>query len=323
MFTYIITVALTRRQIFESSGRKAEIAVEEDDENRLKRLFEIRKLPISLLSKTQCQDIDDLQKTARDKYTSEYYRVLYNKIIEDFNEENYQPHTVGAFLIGCMKPTNLQEISEVNRGCSLLCTGSLPLPYELATKEKWGFCSQNVILCVSNKSKFADTVRASGDKTYLSKPLIPINNKDPDAFEFIPMVSINSSSKAILFVDFASYDEFPGFNYKEKAYLLHRLFISDIKLLSYSKDGSEYKDLLGGGKILRVHELKKRPEIPHEESSFSSSAIITKSSERIIAADEHVDLSWSHLTVLFSAFCVLAILVIFAFRVTKTTILRR
>lgn len=288
----------------------------DQEEEKLDKLFAIKHKPLSTLTTEECSLLDDVRKTARHLYSSSQknYEQFFNEIVKRSIQEESSPpkaHTVGAFLTGCLAETNIMNaVDGVNKGCSLLCYDSLPTP-------KWGFCSQSVILCVTNNSEFAKVVRSYGNKTFLRGPLIPINTTDEHAFEFIMLTNVSSSSRAILFVDFLTYNDFPGFTRREKGFLMYRMHINNVKLLSYDKENaSEYKDLLEG-KVLRVHELKSRPEIveqPLISTPIEPSAMMSGKKQVVstLRSDDQQPLSWSQATILFIALSLLAIIIIFS-----------
>ncbi len=298
-------MALTRRRLLKSGSDEVEVqkttgfASPTKDEmiatwtteinseqtlGRLTRLHLIATRPLSLLSTEQCTDLDSIRKLSRATYNTPAYSLLHARVMSLFTSDIvYQPHTVGAFFVGCITPTNLSDItSDVNQGCSLLCSdASLPPP-----DGPWGFCSQNVLWCVLSSSAVAKNARRALHNPAGSRSIRPFVEIDagssPEAFDFIYITHIPSSSKAILFVDYPSYDAFPGFTRHEKARLMYRMDITDIKLLSYERDPlittsrMAYKDLIG--RVVKIHSIKARPDPRDNET------IAQRTARRAIAA---------------------------------------
>lgn len=241
----------------------------EETQGRLTRLYQIAKRPISLLSTEQCSDLDIVRKLARRTYGTSAYNELHSQVMTLFAEAgSYLPHTVGSFFIGCVTPTNIDSaVPDVNRGCSLLCGDALPPPTIPGAPSSWGFCSQNVIWCLLSSSSMAKNILASQQSENRPLPRTGIvdhtTSTDPESYDFIRLTILGTSSKAILFLDVPTYDAFNGFTRHEKARLLYRLNISDVKLLSYDKNGTNYTDLLG--KTIRVQDIKQRPDVRDAE----------------------------------------------------------
>lgn len=219
----------------------------------LLRLLEISSRPLAVLSPDQCADVDTVRRLARKLYGTPEYDDFYANVIKIFaslKTDPPQPRTVGSFFMGCIISSNAtQGISDVNPGCALLCADSLPPSSSIrrgGESSKWGFCSQNVIWCLLNSSPTAKQLRTL--------------RKDPEPthefFEFMFVTQIPYTTKAILFVDYKSLDEFPGFSVREKSRLIHHMHITDVKLLSYDKSGTEHIDLVGSA--ITVGQLKSR-----------------------------------------------------------------
>ncbi len=317
-------MALSRRHLLST---KPEASPPSDTVNspetiaRLERLHRIASLPISLLSPEQCQDLEAVRKLARETYSTPSYRELHSRVTTLFSSTPVQevlPHTVVAFFIGCITPTNISEaVPDVNAGCSLLCSDGLPPP-----DKPWGFCSQNVLWCLLSSSSTARNSRSSAQTN--SRTLVNINYQGttlPESFDFIFMTHVPSSSKAVLFIDYQSYDDFPGFTRQEKARLIYQLHITDVKLLSYEKEdstlrtnamfGVTYKDLIG--KAVKVHALKSRAdprdsETPAErEARRAKIPPIVRTPER-----DETPVSWQHATMLAFALFVMVIMAVAA-----------
>lgn len=279
--------------------------------SRIERLKMIATRPLSLLSAEQCSDLDAIRKLTKNAYGTSVYDALHTLVTSSFNTSTiYSPHTVGSFFTGCITPTNLGEIADVNPGCALLCSDlSMPPP-----GQKWGFCSQNVVWCMlSSTAEARNTRRVTG-------PHIPIRSDHsgttlPEKFDFIYMTYIPSSTKAILFVNYKTYDEFPGFTLHEKARLIHRMRITDIKLLSYELEAPNvYKDLIGS--VSKVHKLKGRADPLDSETPAQRAArraSLNKNKASVIATDDESPITWDTAAVLSFALMMLVLLGIAAF----------
>lgn len=272
-----------------------------DTTDRIVRLHKIATRPLSLLTSEQCADLDAIRKLSRSAYGTDVYSTLHTKIISQFGEGIvYQPNTVGSWFMGCMVSNNLTQISpDVNPGCALTCADSLPPP-----GKTWGFCSQNVVWCVwASQSVARNSRRASGR--------IHIDHSGDDNFDFIYITYIPSSSRAILYVDYKTYDEFPGFTRHEKARLIHRMKITDVKLLSYDfEDNSvEYKDLLG--KPIKVLGIKPRADPRDNETVAQRTARRARVAKKMgvpVNTDSDSPMTWQQAVTLAVALAVLVIL---------------
>lgn len=262
---------LRRRPIINSADAAPPSTSSTIIESYLNSLHKIEMRPIALLTAEECSNLDNIRQYARELYGTPEYNVFHSHILEIFTVDIYPPHTVGSFFTGCVTPTNISSaVADVNPGCSLLCSSdSLPSP-----QSSWGFCSQNVIWCVLSSSSIAKNLAAANiagrnnTGTYVhvdaSSSSSGVSPQDLGSYDFIHLTRVPTSSKAILLVDFPSYDEFTGFTKREKARLIHRLHINNIKLLSYDKiTATEYKDLIG--KTVRVIDIKTRPDIRDSE----------------------------------------------------------
>lgn len=229
---------------------------------RLERLNKIATRPLSLLNPEQCADLEAIRKLARSTYGTPIYATLHEKVTSLFAPEGrvtiYQPHTIGSFFTSCITPNNLTEIApDLNPGCALTCPGALPSP-----DKTWNFCSQNVLWCRWAVSSDARNSRHAAQRLQVDHS----NNPLDQTFDFIFITYIPSSPRAVIFMDYQTYDEFPGFTRHEKARLIHRLGITDVKLLSYdfAPDSMNYKDLLG--KTIKVIAIKPRADPRDNES---------------------------------------------------------
>jgi hypothetical protein len=269
-------VALHRRRPVLEKKVVQEILPEEVAMNRVRSPEMLQSLqslvswadtPLATLPSEQCEKLAELKNFAKGSYGTPAYSYMY-QLISSMFAGTYQPHTVGSFFVGCiMNSSTLDEATAgVNRSCSLLCSEALPIPQGFRGQD-WKFCSQNVILVLKRDSEISRKINSS----------IHYNNlkfgEKNDMFQFLPMTKIPSSTKGILYVDYLSYDDFPGFSVFEKARLIYSMNITDIKLLSYEKTGTEYRDLLG--KPLKVREIKHRPdprdsETPEQRASRRS-----------------------------------------------------
>lgn len=226
-----------------------------DTINKIEKLHKIATRPLSLLTSEQCEDLDYIRKLSLSCYDTEAYSILHSEVTKLFNSSvRYSPHTVGSFFVGCMVPSNLSDVApDVNPGCSLMCSASGLPP----SKKKWGFCSQNVLWCILSSSATAKNARSASDQNIVE---VDSGGGGAGSFDFIYMTHIPSSSKAVIFVDYKTYEDFPGFTRYEKARLIYRMKITDIKLLSYDHDEEKmvYRDLIG--KAIKVQKIKSRAD---------------------------------------------------------------
>ncbi len=218
---------------------KKEIELKEFEE-RVSGVFKFASSPVALLPEKERQSFDQIKETVKKYYQTDEYEDFYNVVTKYFNTEsqpsdNYNPKSVGSYFTGCLIPTNIEGATEgVNNGCALLCAGSMPLPRRMNTVN---FCSQNVIWCLHRINEVRDINNVRG------------------TFEFLFLTKVSGSNDAILFLTYTSYEDFPGFTESEKD-ILTKLRIFNVKLLSYDKTGTEYKDLVG--RVLKVSEIKTR-----------------------------------------------------------------
>lgn len=268
--------------------------------DRLSRLFAIASRPLVLLTNEQCADLAAIRKLSRLAYGTLAYSEFHSRVMRIFSPPvstaslpvssdgsgtsvlppSYSPHTVGSFFVGCVTPNNLNTaVPGISQGCTLLCADSLPPPMtdpvqraisgtslQNATNPTWGFCSQNVIWCLLSSSTVAKNLR-DASKSHQTDSLSKVVDigAGPESFDFVYLTYLPSISKAILFVDYSSHDSFPGFTRHEKARLIHRMHINEVKLLSYSGDATNYTDLIG--RTILVQNIKSRSDPRDSETS--------------------------------------------------------
>lgn len=238
----------------------------------IEELYKSANHPVLTLSDEDNKKIEVIRELSHKTYGTLTYDKLYSYAKDIFCADGvkYRPHTVGSYFIGCSVKTNIKESTQnVNPGCSVLCAGSLPVPKSLIDKDKeqWGFCSQNVIWCLSTADEYQRKVRISRtithgmvEQTHLADNPTYLDRVKPEdqVFEFSFLTHISASTKALLFVNYNSYEEFPGFTEREKSRLINHMGVTDVKLLSYNMDGTNYKDLVGNP--IKVFSLKTRTE---------------------------------------------------------------
>lgn len=283
-----------------------------DTDERLARLHKIATRPLSLLSPEQCADLKTIKELSRSTYGTDAYPVLHTKVMNLFAPEGrvlvYNPHTIGSFFVGCVIRNNLTEASpDLNPGCALTCGDGMP-----PVGKGWGFCSQNVLWCMWSSRGPARLMRRH-NATNLR--MDHGNNPLDDTFDFFYVTYVPSSSRAVIFLDYQTYDEFPGFTRHEKARLIHRLGITDAKLLSYDYEPNSvnYKDLIG--KSIKVLSIKPRADPRDFETVAQRTARrakIAKKSGTTNSVDTSGPMTWQEATTLAIALALLVLLVISA-----------
>lgn len=214
----------------------------EEFDKKINQLLPFSSRPIASLPENEKEIFEEVRNTVRKYYHTDHYAQIYSTALKHFPETSppptFLPKTVGSYFTGCLIQTNI----DASPGCSLLCAGSMPLPS--SNSSSWSFCSQNVIWCLLNidvpPSNANEVKNISGD------------------FEFLFLTRISGSPNAVLFLNYPSYDEFPGFTETEKS-ILKKLKIFNIRLLSYDKTGTDYTEL-SGGNLMKLNEVKTRNE---------------------------------------------------------------
>jgi len=233
---------------------------------KVSRLVRYGHLPIASIPEADRLIFEEIREDVYKYFNTKWYDELFEIVKNEFGMSidtvvdgqhaiarvsvPFLPKTIGAYFTGCLAKTNITDVTQdVNDGCSLLAAGNMPRPTPGNTSGntlpdvKWTFCSQNVIWCQLKVIHPANTVEE-------------ISKMGGD-FEFLFLTKISNNTNAILFVNYDNYEEFPGFTDVEKE-TLRKLKIFNVKLLSYNKEGTEYKDLIG--EVTSVKDLKKRED---------------------------------------------------------------
>lgn len=243
---------VTRRRMAVPEDAETVVGLEEQTLERLKRLSFITTRPLALLNTEQIDDLESIRKQASELYNTAGYSIFHTEVTKLFGAStSHAPHTVGSYFMGCSTGLTTPPNSEMNAGCALLCAGSLP-PLIATGDHKWGFCSQNVIWCLPSNSLRAQQLREN--------PIgVTLDTSTAGGFDFIFMTRVTESSKAVLFVEYDAYNAFPGFSKLEKARLVQRMHIHNVKLLSAAITDGQHADLIG--RAIEVTSLKERSGI--------------------------------------------------------------
>lgn len=203
---------------------------------RLLRLSSNAHVRIRDLKGELKEDFDSLARQVNALYNTENYPQFYNEVMNYFTEENYRPGTVGAYCGGCI----LKEKGNLmSRGCTVICAGSVPPPYN---EKDWDFCDELVIWAVYNGKEF----------------------------EFTTLNEVEDNSRAIIFIDYPTMEEFPGFSEEEKETLAEN-GIKEVKFMYYNPGGCpKYIEVSHG--YIPLSEVKTRgknpPPPPPSSSNF-------------------------------------------------------
>lgn len=201
----------------------------EDLRNKLANLKANANVKIRKLSGQLKEDFDSLAQYVAWIYNTESYPLLYAEIQNYFSpDDTYYPGTIGAYCGGCLVK---RKDGLLTRGCTVICAGSIPPPYE---DPDWDFCSDLVIWAVYNGEAFEFTTLNEVD-----------NEKD---------------DKAIIFIEYNSLDSFPGFSEEEKK-TLREHGINQVRLVYYNPEGNPmYKEVSGG--FVSLDSIKTRQPKP-------------------------------------------------------------
>ena len=188
---------------------------------RLQRLRTNASVPIRNLDDQLQDDFRTLVNHIRILYGTESYPLLSQEVQNAFSDvTNAQPGTVGAYFCGCMISPNMNGLP----GCSAICAGSMP-------HNGSDFCQYPVYLALH----------------------------DSKGYTFTKLNEGSERDQAVVFIDPNSWRHnrttFPGFSDEEKEFL-QREGLSNVNLMSYSKDGKAYNEILGGFK--QISELASR-----------------------------------------------------------------
>lgn len=218
---------LTGEVIYTKNGNNDTINIE-DLRSKLQHLKDNSSLAIRKLNGKLKDDFDALARYVAWTYDSESYPVLYGEIQRYFHPDDvYQPGTVGAYCGGCLVK---RKGGLLSRGCNVICAGSIPPPQD---DPGWAFCYDLVIWAVYDGSNFSFTT---------------LNEVE------------DNHGQAIIYVNYPTLDEFPGFSEAEKRTLSSN-GIQRIRLVYYNPNGDPInKDLTDG--FVELTEIKTRSPTP-------------------------------------------------------------
>lgn len=291
-------MALVRRQRKSSRVVKTEEpTVDQELHDRLLRLRAVAEHPTVTLSDELSADLEVVKLYARQNYGTPAYAAVYRRITELFAPEaltprdgeerppviNYNPQTVGAFFVGCV--VSVGDSPELNEGCTLQCAGSLPPPPRFLGDgpeiKHWGFCSHNVLWAINkNSPPFAKALTQHGSR-FVGRSLM---TNGPDNFTFIPVSTVLTSRRAVIFVSYPSYDAFPGFTRREKAQLIYRNGIDEVMLLAF-KEGDTRVERLYPDPV-KTYRIKQRADKRDEsDAKEARAAAIATLADGPISAD--------------------------------------
>ena len=207
--------ALTGQVILTKEGDAEDIINFEDIRKKLANLKENADVKIRKLSGQLKEDFDSLAQYVAWIYNTDSYPLLYQEIQNYFCEsDTYQPGTIGAYCGGCLVK---KKDGLLTRGCSVICAGSIPPPYN---DPDWDFCADLVIWASYNGENYEFTT------------LNEIEDEKDD--------------KAIIFIEQDSIEAFPGFNEAEKRTLKEH-GIHQVRLIYYNPEKDPmYKEVSGG-----------------------------------------------------------------------------
>lgn len=129
------------------------------------------------------------------------YDKLQKMVVESFGKQaDIKPGTVNAYFVGCLADSKIQP-----KGCNPLCAGAMPLAREAVGNNS--FCEYPVFV--------AETVNGRSVITKMS--------------------TVEDMSKAIVYVDASSSDDFSGFTEEERSALSSQ-GVESVKLVNYKSD---------------------------------------------------------------------------------------
>lgn len=167
---------------------------------KLKSLKRHEATPIKKLSGHVKEDFDALVSYVAWMHNSDSYDYLCDEVKHYFTPtQQYKPGTVGAYCGGCLVN---DKGNFKNKGCTVLCAGSIPPPY---TDPDWEFCHELVIWA-----------------SYTG-----------NSYNFNTLNEVeNNNNRALIFVEHASANNFRGFSLEEKEELRNHS-IDYVKVVHY------------------------------------------------------------------------------------------
>lgn len=185
-------------------------------------------------------------------YGTKHYKSFMETIHTEFKNVNHvKPNSVGAWLIGCSLPNNL----EIPCACTPICAGSIPVYNEKDHMSSHRSRSSSSSDIFSDKSWNWDSHRKS-DSSSMSSSVSHTKNMcnhlvmlavwvpKQNGFEFVDLNDSTHRSKAYIYTSH-NVDQFPGFSKTEKN-SLEKYGISEVMIYSYSDTSCEYKPITKG-----------------------------------------------------------------------------
>jgi len=230
---------LTDQIILTKEGGGENVINVEDLRRKLANLKANANVKIRKLTGQVKEDFESLARYVSWIYDTDSYSLLYEEIQKYFSETDiYQPGTVGAYCGGCLVK---KKDCLPARGCSVICAGSIPPPYE---DPEWDFCSDLVIW----------------------------TDYDGESYEFTTLNEVEGEkdSKAIVFIEHDSIESFPGFSEAEKKTLKDH-GLEQIRLVHYNPQGDPmYKGVSGG--FVDLDQIKTRSVAQSQAVSSNTSS---------------------------------------------------
>ena len=247
-----------------------------------KKFREKLDLKIKNLSGSDKDDFELVISYVKMLYGTSYYNEFFDRVRKNFkNVPGVKPGTVGGYFAGCLSSKNSKE-----KGCSINCVGSMPLPKD---EEGWSFCDKAAILAEKSRNGYIFSVVKPAD----------------DETEMNP---------AYVFVESSSLNEFDGFSESEKDYL-RNLGCEKVKLVGYKSSGSSYSELYEEPKPLkevksRRSSLRASHKASHRASHKSSkhnTSSTSVSTDPFSDSDDDISTWWVILIILIVLFILLLI----------------
>lgn len=174
----------------------------------------------------------------------EGYNTLYNLVQQKFGDiTEIEPGTVAAYFVGCFLAVRSANLPNIPNSCLPSCKDSI-IPKSEILNSKWFPCDQTSILATF------------------------INGK----FNFITYNEVPGSPKALLFINYPSLQQFPGFTTAEKKQLT-TMGIQEVKIIG--TNGGKYTQLTD---YVPVSSLKSRPDPPADPPAPTDQAYLLCSS---------------------------------------------
>lgn len=177
-------------------------------------------------------------------YDTDYYTVLHDLVKAKFADlKDIKPGTVGAYFAGCLLNP---ELPGFPKGCSPICSGSMPPPKDKIDQLQWGFCDNTVIWSTyspqTQKFEFTTLNTVPTQRGFGSKDPVP------------------NSDRALIFVNYNNINSFPGFTDDEKN-ILTNMGIRNVQLLGYTQNGEKYISLTPENTYVPLSSVKSKVSV--------------------------------------------------------------